>query len=186
MYRILILFVITLSHALHASLSLALDALHFKNGNVIKGEIIEHNLAAKKYKIQISDGSILTFTQDELLKIVKVQEPTTSYNNSIIKGNPDVTENNNARKPQQLPNYDYNSSRSAIAPSAADSLQTKEKKYFQVFYSTLSLAHVYLSEVGVSYGRHMGISLSLSDHLTLKYSDVKIQHLKLKYFLCPD
>ena len=48
MYRVSLFFGIILSYLLYGSLALAADALHFKNGNVIKGDIIEHNLVNKK------------------------------------------------------------------------------------------------------------------------------------------
>ena len=187
MYRFLLFFGISLSYLLCGSLVLAADALHFKNGNVIKGEIIEHDLVNKKYKIQISDGSILTFSEDELIKIVKIQESKPSKNNTIIKNKPEIVIDNKPRKTQQLQHYDYHSSSSVIVPSS-ESVQSKEKKYFQVFYGTFSLGKT-LSieecyndyyhqncyspvETVVFPGDHVGISVALSNHLKLKYSAV--------------
>jgi hypothetical protein len=188
MYRISLFFGIILSYLLYGSLVLAADALHFKNGNVIKGEVIEHNLVAKKYKIQISDGSILTFSEDELIKIVKIPESKPSQNNTIIKNKPEIVIDNKPRKTQHLPHYDYHSSSSVIVPFS-ESVQAKEKKYFQVFYGTFSVGYTVprglcrhtpnchsADEILTFDGDHLGISLSLSNHLTLKYSAASFRY----------
>jgi hypothetical protein len=81
----------------------ALDIIYLKNESIIKGTIIENNVAEKKYKIKTSDGSIFVYTSEEITKITKDESaaapqttPSIVINNTNTNNNQDTVTNNNA------------------------------------------------------------------------------------------
>ena len=83
-------------------ISFALDIIYLKNESVIKGTIVEHNIAAKKYTIKTSDGSLFVFKAEEIIKITKEASvitphttPTIVINNTNTNNNQDTLTNNN-------------------------------------------------------------------------------------------
>lgn len=67
-----------------------LDVVTLKNGDVIKGKIVE-NVINDHIRIELAGGSILTFKYDQIEKLEAEKTSTRTFRNGIQKPSPNVT-----------------------------------------------------------------------------------------------
>ena len=103
------LFVITAFFTLQANGSELEDVIYKTDGSILRGELIEQDFVAGKYKIQLMGGSIFSVNRDDISKITREapykasrpQSATSAVNVEVTQSGITNT-NHNQNKPQQI------------------------------------------------------------------------------------
>ena len=160
-----------------------LDQIHLKDGSIIVGVVVEHNVVEQKYKIKTSNGSILAYRVDEIIKITKDSNPSPSANipnsnhpNIVINNN--VNPNSQPAPMQSPPAVVHGTStinKNNVIINAAET--ATRDKHWQLYLGisgyessyNLTYTHVWIDPD--NYSRNFGVSAAFNKHLTLQLGE---------------
>jgi hypothetical protein len=165
----------------------ALETIYLKNGSVIKGTIVEHNIADKKYTIQTSDGSIFVYTADKITKITKEAAVTTEkpqasvvINNTNTNNTQDTVTNNNVAVVATLEQPERKKWK-LFARTAKIVVKTQQQPVcLAIWPQPKGCSAYYPIEENYS-GSGGGLSYALNNYIVLRLSKISTEHEDYSY-----